>query len=84
MTEITRGRQILRVQFLGQQIVLMVQFLLGMAVNLFVTITRNHPGANPHEYFGGVVQSVTWATLHGPVLLILHTILGLLLVQLQS
>lgn len=59
---------------------LLVQFLLGMAVNLFVDIPRNHPGANPPEYFSGVVQSVTWAILHGPVLLILHATLGLLLV----
>jgi hypothetical protein len=80
MTDITRERQRLRDQFLGQLIILIVQFLLGMAVNLFVTITRDHPGANPPEYFGGVVQSVTWATLHGPLLLILHSILGLLLV----
>jgi hypothetical protein len=51
-----------------------------MAVNLFVTIPTNHPGANPPEYFGGVVQSVTWAILHGHVLLIIHASLGLLLV----
>jgi hypothetical protein len=58
---------------------LLVQFLLGMAVNLFVEIPRNHPGANPPEYFSGVAQSVTWAILQGPVLLILHALLGLLL-----
>jgi hypothetical protein len=63
--------------------VLVVQFLLGMAVNLFVTITRNHPGANPPEYFGGVAESVTWALLHGPLLLVLHAGLGLLLVLLS-
>jgi hypothetical protein len=79
MTDMTRERRRLRVQFLGQLIILIVEFLLGTAVNLFVTITRDHPGANPPEYFGGVVRSVTWATLHGPVLLILHSILGLLL-----
>jgi hypothetical protein len=56
-----------------------VQFLLGMAVNLFVDMPRSHPGANPSEYFSGVAQSVTWAILHGPVLLILHAALGLLL-----
>jgi hypothetical protein len=56
---------------------LVVQFLLGMAVNLFVTIPLNHPGANPPEYFSGVVQSVTWALLHGHILLILHAALGL-------
>ena len=59
---------------------LLVQFLLAMALNLFVEITRNHPGANPPEYFVGVVQSVTWAVLHGPLLLELHAALGLLVI----
>jgi hypothetical protein len=60
--------------------ILVAQFLLGMAVNLFVTIPKNHPGANPPEYFGGVADSVTWAVLHGPGLLQAHAALGLLLV----
>ncbi len=58
---------------------LLVQFLLGMATNLFVEITRAHPGANPPEYFSGVAQSVAWSILHGPFLLRLHAVLGLLL-----
>jgi hypothetical protein len=70
----------MRDQFLGTMIFLIVQFLLGMAVNLFVTIPTNHPGASPPEYFGGVVQSVTWAILHGHILLVIHASLGLLLV----
>jgi hypothetical protein len=74
------ARQGMRDQFLGTLIFLMIQFLLGMAVNLFVTITTNHPGANPPEYFGGVVQSVTWAILHGHILLVVHASVGLLLV----
>ena len=49
-------------------------------VNLFVTIPAVHPGANPPEYFSGVVQSVRWAILHGHVRLIIHASLGLLLV----
>src|SRR5437667_424498 len=61
-------------------VALIGQFLLGTAVNLFVKIPDNHPGANPPEYFGGVVQSVSWAVLHGPVLLQLHAVLGLILV----
>src|SRR5258708_12459394 len=73
-------REQMRNQFLGTLIFLIIQFLLGMAVNLFVTIPTNHPGANPPEYFGGVVQSVTWAILHGHVLRIIHASLGLLLV----
>ena len=59
---------------------LLVQFLLGMAVNLFVDIPRKHPGANPPEYFSGVAQSVAWAVTNGPLLLLLHASLGLLLV----
>ena len=74
------GRERMRSQFLGTLVLLIIEFLLGMSVNLFVTIPTDHPGANPPEYFGGVVQSVTWAILHGPVLLIIHASLGLLLV----
>ena len=63
-----RLRESTRIGFLMALLFLVVQFLLGMAVNLFVKIPTNHPGANPPEYFGGVVQSVTWALLHGPLL----------------
>ena len=58
---------------------LVVQYLLGMAVNLFVTIPKDHPGARPAEYFGGAVQSVGWALTQAHVLLILHAGWGLLL-----
>jgi hypothetical protein len=70
----------LRRALVGVVIALLVEYLLGMAVNLFVTIPTEHPGANPPEYFGGVVQSVTWAVLHAQLLLVLHTAFGLLLV----
>jgi hypothetical protein len=53
----TETREQMRNQFLGTLVFLTIQFLLGMAVNLFVTILTNHPGANPPEYFGGGVQS---------------------------
>jgi len=59
---------------------LIVQFLLGMAATLFVSIPDNHPGANPPEYFSGVVASVSWAILHGGLWLTLHALLGLVLV----
>jgi len=71
--------QRLRGQLLGMLFMLIAQFLLGMAVNLFVTITRHHPGANPSEFFSGAAKSVFWAISQAPVLLILHAILGLLL-----
>ncbi len=56
------------------------QFLLGTAVNLFVMIPPKHSGANPPEYFGGVVTSVSWAILHGGLWLTLHAAFGLVLV----
>src|ERR1700680_2665563 len=61
-------------------LMLIAQFLLGMGVNLFVVIPKDHPGSNPPEYFSGVVQSVAWALLHGHILLILHSGFGLVLV----
>ena len=59
---------------------LILQFLLGAAVNLFVKIPTSHPGSNPPEYFGGMVTSVSWAILHGCLWLTLHAAWGLVLV----
>src|SRR5438132_13997041 len=70
----------LRITFLFALVMLTAQFLLGMAVNLFVTIPDQHPGANPPEYFSGVVQSVIWAILHGHMLLAIHAGVGLVIV----
>jgi hypothetical protein len=65
---------------LSALLALIAQYLLGTAVNLFVKVPLDHPGANPPEYFGGVVRSVTWALLQGPLLLQLHAAFGLILV----
>jgi hypothetical protein len=70
----------LRISFLFALVILIGQFLLGMAVNLFVKIPTDHPGANPPEYFSGVAQSVTWAILNGNLLLAIHSGFGLVLV----
>jgi hypothetical protein len=70
----------LRVSFLYALVMLIAQFILGMAVNLFVKIPTDHPGSNPPEYFSGVAQSVTWAILHGHILLAIHAGFGLVLV----
>src|SRR5215471_12504152 len=69
----------LRTASAAMVVLLLAQFLLGMAVNLFVKIPRNHPGARPSEYFSGAPQSVVWALSAGPFWLILHASLGLLL-----
>ena len=70
----------LRITFLFALVMLIAQFLLGMAVNLFVKIPTDHPGSNPPEYFSGVAQSVIWAILHGNIFLAVHATFGLMLV----
>jgi hypothetical protein len=71
----------IRPGFLSALIMLAIQFLLGMYVNLFVTIPTNHPGAKPPEYFSGVAQSVFWAiTESGLPFLIVHAAFGLVIV----
>jgi hypothetical protein len=70
----------LRISFLFALVMLIGQFLIGMAVNLFVKIPTDHPGANPPEYFSGVAQSVTWAILNGNLWLAIHAGFGLVLV----
>ncbi len=58
---------------------LVVQFWLGMWVNLFVDVPKTHPGANP-EFFTGAARSVSWAILSGPSgWLAIHAALGRLL-----
>ena len=59
---------------------LLAQFVLGMAVNLFVTIPAHHPGASPNNYFVGAGHSVGWVITSGLLPLAAHVILGILLI----
>lgn len=59
---------------------LLVQYAVGMVVNLYVDIPASHPGARPSNYLVGSIHSVGWALAHGPGALAAHTALGLLLV----
>jgi hypothetical protein len=59
---------------------LLTQFLLGMVVNLFVTISKAHPGAGVGDYVVGAAESVAWAVTHMWPFLALHVLLGLTLV----
>jgi hypothetical protein len=70
----------LRVLSIAVLVLLLAQFLIGMAVNLFVQIPKNHPGARPPEYFSGAARSVAWAVSAGPFWLLVHASLGLVLV----
>ena len=57
---------------------LLVQFLAGMFVNLYVGIAPGHPGATESPLVGAVL-GVAWAIATGVPALAFHTALGLLL-----
>lgn len=69
----------LRVLMALALLLLVVQFLVGMLVNLYVTVPAVHPGTNADNYFAGVAQGVAWALGHSMFNLRLHVIIGLLL-----
>jgi hypothetical protein len=55
-----------------------VEYLLGMLLNLFVAIPHHHPGSAGSEYFGRAWQSLLWGISHGG-LLAAHLSLGILI-----
>jgi len=57
--------------------VLMIQFGIGMGINLFVGISKNHPGAGASSFFSGALHSIWWAIRSGPIALAVHTALGI-------
>ena len=58
---------------------LVAQFLLGMAVNLFVTVPDHHPGAHDHNFFAGISSAIGWAIPSGSIWLAAHVTLGIVL-----
>jgi len=66
----------------GLLVALLVQFGLGMYVNLFADIPLTHPGHGAANFFAGSYHSVAWAETspHAPLILAFHAGLGLLLV----
>ncbi len=66
--------------YLLMSLLLLAQFVLGIAVNLFVKVPAHHPGAHPSNYFSGSAQSIGWAIPHGGVWLAAHISLALALV----
>ncbi|MGC2192542.1 MAG: hypothetical protein WA751_09445 [Candidatus Dormiibacterota bacterium] len=57
----------------------LLQYLLGMELNLFVSISRHHPGASGSDFLVRAFQSVIWGISHGGYLA-LHAGLGIVLV----
>ncbi len=61
---------------------LLVQYLLGMVVNVFVVLPGKHPGASAGNYFGGAVSGISWVISSGPAWAAAHAAFGLALVLL--
>ncbi len=68
-----------RLAIIGVLALLLVQYAVGMVVNLYVTIPARHPGAGASSYVSGSLHSLGWAIAHAPIALAAHTLLGLLL-----
>jgi hypothetical protein len=64
----------------GLFLLLLIEFLSGVAVNLYVTIPSSHPGSSGSSYIGRLFQGVPWAIAHGAPWLQLHALLGVLLI----
>jgi hypothetical protein len=61
-------------------LLLLIQYLLGMAVNLFVTLPASHPGAGAADYFTGAASGLAWVIPDGPAWAGAHAAFGLALV----
>jgi hypothetical protein len=56
---------------------LLVQYLLGMVVNVFVVLPGRHPGANASDFFSGAVAGLGWVVASGPAWAAAHAAFGM-------
>ena len=61
-------------------LLLLVQYLLGMAVNLYAALPGRHPDAGASNYFAGGASGVGWVIPNGPAWAGAHAAFGLALV----
>ena len=61
-------------------VLLVIQYLLGMVVNLYVVLPGRHPGAGAGNYFTGAASGLAWVMAHGPGWAAAHAAFGLALV----
>jgi hypothetical protein len=75
----TDGRQVLLRPLSGLILgLLLIQFLLGMVLNLYVELPKVHPGTENASFFERTVAGLTWAITGGDLALAAHAALGLL------
>jgi hypothetical protein len=61
-------------------LLLLAQYLLGMAVNIYVVLPAHHPGAAASDYFTGAASGLAWVIPDGPAWAGVHAAFGLALV----
>lgn len=68
-------------QAIGLLVGYALQFLAGMTLNLFVTVSNNHPGVNANNYFVGDAHGLVWALSgRGGTALAVHVYIAVALV----
>lgn len=58
---------------------LLVQYLLGMVVNVYVVLPARHPGAGAGNYVSGAAAGLGWLITHGPAWAAAHAVFGMAL-----
>ena len=58
---------------------LLIQYLLGMVVNVYVVLPGRHPGAGAGDYFSGAADGLAWLITDGPAWAAAHAALGMAL-----
>ncbi|HMD92948.1 MAG TPA: hypothetical protein VKG80_09905 [Trebonia sp.] len=64
---------------LGACALLLIQYLLGMVVNVYVILPGKHPGAGAADYFSGAATGLAWLITDGPGWAAAHAALGMAL-----
>jgi hypothetical protein len=64
---------------LGACALLLIQYLLGMVVNVYVVVPGHHPGAGASDYLSGAAAGLAWLITDGPAWAAAHAALGMAL-----
>jgi hypothetical protein len=64
---------------LGACALLLIQYLLGMAVNVYVVLPGRHPGAGASGYLSGAAAGLGWVIADGPAWAAAHAAFGMAL-----
>ena len=66
----------------GACALLLIQYLLGMVVNVYVVLPGRHPGAGASGYVSGTVAGLGWVVGDGPAWAAAHAAFGMALAAL--